>query len=243
MQAFQSLAYLDVEKTGTAFVNRFLREHLDEPELDYRRHGLLEAHPPTNRLHVISVRNPVDQYLSLFSYGCDSRGEFWKVMAEQGFGRLYEPTSAAFGRWIDFVLDPANARYIPNRNYLASGVAPYIGMMSFRVVRLAIPQPVRNLKAATSYEDVRRIYQDLSVVDFVVHTETLAADLERLVSERSGDLSWKPSPAEAIEALRGARRRNVSQRVDERSGFVVPSEAASHIRERERLLYEEFGYS
>lgn len=242
MHAFRRIAYLDVEKTGSTYVSKFLRTYLDDEEVHVKKHGLLEPDPPRDRLHVISVREPVDTYLSLFSYGCEGRGRIYGSLSEAGRADLYQPTPEGFARWLEVVLDPDNATMLANRNYARSGCAPFMGLLSFRVARLAIPRPLETLSRIRSRDDVVEIYRAHTVVDEVLRTEQLIGDLERLVERYDGRLAWKPSKEAAIAELRKDQRVNASQRVDETEEFVVDDSVRELVVSREVLLAEEFGY-
>ncbi|GAA1991042.1 hypothetical protein GCM10009718_30980 [Isoptericola halotolerans] len=240
MHAFHSLAYLDVEKSGSTYVSRFLRDFLDDDEVAFRKHVELEDRPPAGRLHVISVRDPLDTYLSLYSYGCQGKGGLSGTIREAGLGHLYDGTAEGFDGWLDVVLDPAYASALNPRSYDKSGVAPHTGLLSYRVARLSSPRPRRWMRQATSADDFVARYRSNTVVDVVLRNESLTEDLEALV--RRTDLEWRPSRAVALETLRAQRRLNTSRRLDDDGAFTVPHDARRRVAARERLLTEVFGY-
>lgn len=240
MHAFHTLAYLDVEKTGSTYVSQFLRDFLDDDEVSFRKHVAIEDRPPAGRLHVLSVRDPFDTYLSLYSYGCQGRGGLCGSLRAEGLGHLYDGTSAGFARWLDVVLDPRYAVALNPGSYHRTGVAPHVGLVSFRVARLSMPRPLRRLSGVTSTRHFLDVYAEHSVVDVVLRNETLVDDLDALV--RRDDLRWRPSREVALEALRRARRLNGSARLDAQAGFAVPDGAREAVLAREPLLTEVFGY-
>lgn len=240
MHAFHSLAYLDVEKSGSTFISRFLRDFLDDDEVSFRKHVPLEDRPPAHRVHVISVRDPLDTYLSLYSYGCQGRGGLSGTLREAGLGHLYDTTADGFDRWLDVVLDPAYAHALNPRSYARSGVAEHIGLLSFRVARLSGPRPLRWMREVTSTQGFVDAYRRHSVVDVVLRNESLTEDLTALVHRE--DLAWRPSREAALEALGAQRRLNTSERLDSRAAFEVPADARRRVVARERLLTDVFGY-
>lgn len=240
MHAFHSLAYLDVEKSGSTYVSHFLRDFLDDDEVAFRKHVELEDRPPAGRVHVISVRDPLDTYLSLYSYGCQGKGGLAGTVREAGLGHLYDATAEGFDRWLDVVLDPAYAPALNPRGYHRSGVAPHAGLLSYRVARLSSPRPGRWIRRVTSPDDFVARFRANSVVDVVLRNESLTEDLETLVLRE--DLAWRPSREAALEALRAQRRLNTSRRLDNAGGFEVPADARRRVAARERLLTEVFGY-
>jgi hypothetical protein len=241
VHAFHSLAYLDVEKSGSTFVSQFLCDFLDDDEVSFRKHVEMEDRPPAGRVHVISVRDPLDTYLSLYSYGCQGKGGLAGTMRDAGLGHLYDGTAGGFDRWLDAVLDPAEAMALNPSSYGRSGVAPHVGLLSFRVARLSTPRPLRWICAVTSTEDFLRTYRQRTVVDVVLRNESLTQDLAALV--RREDLAWRPSREAALSALAAAERLNTSTRLDSDAAFEVPGDAWQRVAAREPLLTEVFGYA
>jgi hypothetical protein len=240
VHAFHSLAYLDVEKSGSTYVSQFLRDFLDDDEVSYRKHVEVEDRPPAGRLHVISVRDPLDSYLSLYSYGCQGKGGLLGAMRKAGVENLYDGTAAGFDRWLDVVLDPARADHLNPGSYGRCGVAPHTGLLSFRVARLSGPRAMRWIRQVGSAAEFVAGYREHNVVDVVLHNETLTQDLTALV-HREG-LAWRPSREAALGALAAQARLNASSRLDADAGFEVPADARERVAERERLLTEVFGY-
>ncbi|NNU27901.1 hypothetical protein [Isoptericola sediminis] len=240
MHAFHTLAYLDVEKSGSTYVSQFLRDFLDDDEVWCRKHHELEDRPPAGRLHVLSVRDPVDTYLSLFSYGCQGRGGLFGRLRDAGHGALYDGTAAGFDRWLDVVLDPASAAVLDPPSYHRRGVAEHTGLLSYRVARLAAPRPDRWMRDVGSPEEFVAAYRRHHVVDVVLRNESLPQDLEALVLR--DDLSWRPSRQAALTAVRAQQRLNTSARLDSVPGFAVPADLRGRVTARERLLGEVFGY-
>lgn len=237
------MAYLDVNKTGSTFVSAFLRDHLADEEVSFVKHGRIEAFPPKDRIHLITVRHPVDQYLSLFSYGCQGLGDVRNRLHARGWGDLYQPDQAGFRRWLDCVLDPTNA-FVLSREYRISGCAPHAGLMSYRVARLAIPMSIIRLRLVRSPQGMVDVYRKYSVVDAVAHTESLASDLEGFLLDYQTQLQWRPSFEDALAALRAKQRVNASKRVDDSDGEAVyaDDDVRAQIEKREMLLISEFGY-
>jgi hypothetical protein len=240
VHAFHSLVYMDVEKSGSTYVSQFLRDFLDDDEVAFRKHVELEDRPPAGRLHVISVRDPLDTYLSLYSYGCQGKGGLSGTIRQAGFGHLYDSTPQGFDRWLDVVLDPGRAAILNPRSYARSGVAGHIGLLSFRVARLSSPRALRWMRAVSSTDEFLAAYREHAVADVVLHNETLVHDLAALV--RREDLAWRPDREAALAALAAKDRLNTSRRLDTAAGFAVPDDAWDRVAAREHLLTDVFGY-
>ncbi|WP_278235152.1 hypothetical protein [Isoptericola sp. AK164] len=240
MHVFHTLAYLDVEKSGSTYVSQFLRDFLDDDEVWCRKHHEMEDRPPQGRLHVLSVRDPLDTYLSLYSYGCQRKGGLSGSLRDAGFGHLYDGTSDGFARWIDVVLDPAHASALNPPSYERRGVAEHTGLLSYRVARLSAPRPDRWMRDVGSAQEFVEAFRRHSVVDVVLRNETLPEDLESLVLRE--ELAWRPSREAALTAVRAQHRLNTSARLDAGSGFDLPADVRDRVAARERLLTEVFGY-
>ncbi|WP_402466723.1 sulfotransferase family protein [Isoptericola aurantiacus] len=231
---------MDVEKSGSTYVSQFLRDFLDDDEVRFRKHAPMEDRPPEGRLHVLSVRDPFDTYLSLYSYGCQGKGGLSGTLRDAGLGGLYDGSSAGFSRWLEVVLDPQYSSALNPPTYHRSGVAPVAGLLSFRVARLSTVRPMRWISAVRSAEELVTEYAARVRADVVVRNESLIDDLEDLV--RRPELRWRPSREVALEALSRTRRVNTSRRLDRDPGFSVPDDARRRVLDREPLLARYFRY-
>jgi hypothetical protein len=240
VHAFHTLVYLDVEKSGSTFVSQFLRDFLDDDEVVFAKHVPLWSAPPRECITVLSVRDPLDTYLSLYSYGCQGRGGLHGRLRDAGRGGLYDGTAAGFTRWAEVVLEPASAPFLDPPGYHRSGCAPHVGLLSYRTARLAVPRAAHVLRGATSAHDVVARFREHAAFDEVLRSETLADDLAALV--RHPRLAWRPSRGAALEALRRPRRLNSSERLDRGEGFAVPTDVRERVYVREPILARVFGY-
>lgn len=179
MDEYASVCYLDVQKTGSSFVSAFLKEHLNEPQVRFAKHGRIRDRRDPKKFYFISVRNPVDQYRSLFLFGCAGAGVLRARLVRHGRAELYERSADGFARWLEFVLDPGNADLV-SADY-GKVDAGLFGLQTFRFLALSFHRPMRKLRQMKTADDVRRVYAAKNVAKRVVRTETLNADLARLV--------------------------------------------------------------
>lgn len=139
MYDFETFAYLDVQKTGSSFIAKLLQTFAKEPLVASRRHGRI-AHRQVGKFYFISCRDPLDQLLSLYFFGCAGSGHLRTRLVAAGRTDFYDGSAPGFDAFLRFVLDPGNAEVF-GEDYAASGIAPIAGLMTFRFVALAIPAP------------------------------------------------------------------------------------------------------
>ncbi len=94
MYITESLCYADIEKTGCTFIRMVLKNVLLEKPSYTLKH---RAGPFKNQKLMVSVRNPLSQYVSLWASGKEEHGRFWK---EFPCKQLY----SHFPSWMEYVL-------------------------------------------------------------------------------------------------------------------------------------------
>lgn len=241
MYAFKSFVYLDAPKTGSSFICSILRKFIAEEEEQKEPHVPFKGTYSSDKFHFISVRNPLDQYISLYSFGCESKGALFACLHSQQLEGLYDGTWKGFLGWLDFVLDPQNARYIPAHYKKLGKLRRIVGYQSSRVLCLAMRDGGRSLAECETREDVTAAYAAARIPDYVVRYESLRADMENLLCTRLRD-SVSDMDA-ALAFIRENRARNSSNRVDrfeQNPGLGKRREA--FLWEREWPMQAFFGY-
>lgn len=244
MLEFETFAYLDVQKTGSTFISSFLRKYCGEELIVSKKHRLKNQNRVSKKFSFISVRDPLDQYISLYSYGCEKNGRLFRVLTENGFGHFYDTSWEGFSAWLAFVLDPGNVEKFDER-YAEEGFAELnklLGYQSYRVIKLAVPHAEEVLSKCTTREAISEAYEKNKIIGYTVRYESLRSDLAELVRTRLKD-SMRDLPA-ALEYIEDSRARNTSTRVDkgETKNELSP-ELKLRLRDREWFMYEHFGYS
>lgn len=231
------VVYLDMQKTGSTYVTGFLKRHLDLPVLRSSMHGRMKKKPPEDTFCFISVRDPLEQYISLYRYGCDGKGGFFKRQKANGLAeQLYGRGPEGFPDWVDFVTEPKNAQKLDPR--YAKTAPSVFGFMTFRYLFLALPDPLRATRELSSRTELRDVYAVKSCVSGHVRTEFLSEDLAALCNAELRPFLKNPKKAEAF--LRRDDRSNTSKAA--RITSVDPA-IVKKIRAREWFLYETLGYS
>jgi hypothetical protein len=243
MLEFETFVYLDVQKTGSTFVTRLLKEFCSEPVVAHSKHGRVGERYDPAKFHFATVRDPFDQYISLYSHGSGGAGGLSRRLIKQGMGHLYDSTWDGFRRWLKFVLKPETAKLL-DADYgdrHGGNICNLIGFQTYRYLELALRTPFETLAACNTKDEVREAYRTTSIVNATVHHESFTEDLENLLATKLRhaikDLDG------AIRHLREAPKVNASDRID---AFELDPSLSRKIEalfdEREWLLKELFGY-
>jgi len=209
MYEFETFTYLDVQKTASSFIASVLEQYCTEGMVKKVRHGGLNGGYDRSKMYFISVRDPLDQYLSLYSFGCKGMGQLFDLMSAKGLVDFYDYSWGGFERWLEYVLDPEH-EVLNEKGYMSA--ASWIGFQSYRVMRLSVPNyPVESMNRS-SKNDLRRMYEQTNVVSFVIRYETLQDDLCELFATR---LDYCMRVPEALEFIRNSPPINPSERIDD----------------------------
>lgn len=244
MHEFESFVYLDMEKTGSTFISQLLNDFSSETSLVQKHHRPMGADFDPKKFYFISVRDPLDAYLSLYSFGCQRMGKVYAHFRRQGHGEFYDRTEEGFNEWLHFMLKPKNAGPLGDRYEDAADgrIAELLGFQSFRYLRLAIPDAENKLEDCRTEEDIRTVFKANKLPKFSVRHETFVEDLCRLLS---GPLAHAVNDLDAALAhVRTAKPLNNSKRVDKGGDdkFRIKTRLRARLEEREWLMAEVFGY-
>ena len=243
MHEFQSFVYLAPQKTGTTFISTMLDQFCKEEQVRHRSHVPMGADYDRGKFYFISVRDPLDAYLSLYSYGSGAQGRVRNKFEDEGLGELYDGTLSGFNEWLTYVLKKRKAAAL-DRGYAKQGdgaLAGLIGLQSYRYLRVALPAPDRTLAACKTEDDIRQVYREKKLPTYFVRYERFTADLVALLR---GPLSHAISDVEAaVNFVETAPRINASERVDAfHDEIKLGKKLKRKLAEREWFLHEEFGY-
>ncbi|SFM82173.1 hypothetical protein [Marinobacter pelagius] len=187
MHDFGDLVYLDVHKTGSGFVSKFLSAIMPEREVSRRKHARIgervngEVVTPfkPDATYFITARNPFSQYLSLYKFGLAKRGSLYTTLQKRGKADLYSDASAdGFFEWLDLVLDPKNSHLLGGKYKLTD--VESIGLMSFRFIALSMSDPLAKIKGK-KYSEVSDIFHENRIWSFMIRQEGLTDNLKKAV--------------------------------------------------------------
>jgi hypothetical protein len=242
MHEFQTFAYLPVQKTGTTFISRFLEKFSKEKLVRLESHQPMDADCDRTKFYFISVRHPLDAYISLYSYGTQKRGKMGRKLRKLGLGSLYDGTASGFNGWLSYVLQPENASVL-DRHFAKLGggrLAELIGLQSYRYLRLAIPGGEQLLMECDSKHDIRAAHAHNKLARYTIRHESFTRDLCALIR---GPLSYAITDVEeAVNFIENTPPINSSRRVDEDQEIALEDKVKREFAAREWFLREEFGY-
>lgn len=241
MYEFPNFVYLDMEKTGSTFIFQVLKKFSAEEEIRREHHMPMEANCDRSKFYFISVRDPLDAYISLYSFGCEARGKARARFNRLGIDHHYDGTTEGFDSWLRFALKKRNAQAIAGDRVGDNGVAELMGPQSYRYFRLAVPDARERLAECTTQEEIHALYAREKLPAFVVRHENFTKDLAELIRGPLRD--WINDVDAAVNYVETAVPRNTSKRVDKKnSDFTVDFRLRKRLSVREWFLRELFGY-
>ncbi len=250
MIEYGSFIYLDVYRTGSTHIIGLLEKiSLERPVRSFRHASLTKGHVfgLTRKTVFTSVRNPWDWYVSLWAYGSDGKSAIRRYLAEhfkpKDLAALYDKTAAvqSFQRWLAVMHDPQLLDKIMKEHLPESGLAPVIGLYTFRYLRvttrfprLLLRQPfIRSPSGAQSYHRLLKAHGT------VLRNETLSEDFAGFVEKHPAGFR---TDAAAIIRAASTRPANASGRTLENYRAYYRDSDAALVAERDRFFVDEFGY-
>lgn len=235
MDDYGKIVYLGVEKTGSRFISQFLSNHLNLQLLEFSKHGRIKDNYRKDAIYFISVRNPLNQYLSLFQFGCNGKGGVFQKLKALGYGNLYQNNIESFDQWLNLMLSPEVTKLIKG-GYSKVNI-DLIGLQTFRFLVLSFQYPLRILSNINDYAELNRLYDEKKIHRYVLRNENLNHDLMMMVDD-----CLKPyikDIASAKNYLLSAERINVSTPLGLDTNALT-AKACKLLRAKERFLFERF---
>ena len=146
--------YLDVQKTGSSFICSFLKNFSSEPKIRSEQHAGMPEDCDKSKFYFISVRDPLDQYLSLYSFGCQTDGQLYQRLQKKGYDDFYDGTWSGFRSWLEFILEPEHAQLLGGGygGKRSSKVSELLGYQSWRVLSYGLSLMQRRCSPIASRE-------------------------------------------------------------------------------------------
>ena len=177
MHDYGPLVYLDLQKTGSSYVSRFLRFSCLLNEKKFEKHACIREDFNEDTSYFITVRNPLTLYSSLYRYGLDRRGGVFNRLRKRGL----ESTYKSFERFFEFCFSPKNAES------LGSGynkkIAKQIGFVSFRYLRLSLQYPNKKINAQLNKGKALVDLKSDFITSHIFKNDVLNDELLRLSTE------------------------------------------------------------
>lgn len=246
MLEFEDFVYLDVQKTGSTTVRRFLMKHGRGKIVNSDKHMPVVAKDP-DKTYFISCRDPLSQYISLYSYGHGrlptgglrrERGSIYSYLSRGGQAELYDGTPEGFVAWMKLMLDPAFGREAfagHDRHRLLN----VVGLQSLRFLTLNLPSPRRVMAPLRSPEDISAALEGRGAADVILRTETLSEQLGLMCDGAYGDIIADPTAARLYLASEPPRNESVDLGLRPET---LPPSLIKQVEAREWLYFQHLGY-
>jgi hypothetical protein len=239
MLEYENFVYLDVQKTGSTFIRLFLREFAATDEIAGNKHRTVDKRIG-GKLYIISCRNPLQQYRSLYTFGCLGKGKMRTRLENKGMLHLYDGSPTGFSGWLELVLTPSTSR-----KYLSGfdnhELLDVVGVQTLRFLRLALPSYRGAFDELKSKEDVLNAFQHDGLCDVLLKTESLNSDLLNLATGPHAALFKNTASAESY--LTDRPKKNVSTEKFDIDLTALSPEILLLAQQREWFFFEALGYS
>jgi len=238
---FENFVYLDLQKTGSRFIASLLNEYCLNKRIRWAAHEGPDVHD-SKKLYFMSIREPLDHYLSLYSYGCESKGGLFNRLQRNDYGGLYDGSWDGFRTWLKFVLNPENAGIIDPQygSDTQHNLCRLLGYLSYRAILMTMPNAKGVLDNCADRDAIREAYRSNTLIGYVVRFENLREDLMELLRTRLKD--DMTNLEEALDYVRHEEPHNPSQRIDLAGRSPLGKGLASRLGRREWFIYETFKY-
>lgn len=179
MHDFGKLVYLDLQKTGSTFVSRFLNATCNLQLVKESKHGRIRDRGHSSIFYFITVRHPVSQYSSLFRYGLDGRGALYERLVHRGMGVLYKKDMESYNQWLRFVLDFRNAKVL-GEGFEMIPREYDLGFLSYRYLMLSLSRPEKTILQKPKSVDIIEYAKEKSIANHIIYHESLNEGLREL---------------------------------------------------------------
>lgn len=182
MHDFGKLVYLDLHKTGSTLVSKFLTCACILPLVREEKHEPIKGRPRRGTFYFVTIRHPLRQYSSLFRYGLDRKGGLFERLSSRGLANLYTRENGAFNRWLMFMLDFENARHM-GEGFERVPESYKLGFLSYRYLMLTLPRAKKTILRKSVHLDIVEYHNEMNFVDLIIRNEELTDGLKRLATE------------------------------------------------------------
>ena len=174
MHDFGKIAYLDVHKTGSSYVSKFLNSCCTLETLRFSKHDWVRDDWRSDCFYFITLRNPYDMYSSLYRFGLDKKGGVFSRIKKFGMLDCYE----SFEKFVNFCLEEQNANIL-GYSYTRE-ISKHIGFMSFRFMKLSLQFPMKQINECIRKGHSLDTLEPKFITKLEIKNEKLRSELMRL---------------------------------------------------------------
>tara|TARA_Y100001935_G_scaffold209778_1_gene179656 strand:+ start:368 stop:1063 length:696 start_codon:yes stop_codon:yes gene_type:complete len=231
MHDFGKLVYLEMQKTGSTYVNKFLRDCCLSKELKHKKHNVIKNDYDIEKFYFISIRDPLSLYSSLYRYGLDGRGGMYKRIKHGRKSSCYSSIES----FMSFITCPKNSEYVGGG--YNEEIATHIGIMSFRFMRLSLQFPLKQIGAKLRNGEDLLTLQDKFITNLEIKNENLNDELVKLSTELFPDLFDQEKVTKFFES---SMEVNVSSTSHDDNLQKKLEQFRSKLEKKEALLFSRY---
>ena len=233
----ENLIYFDIAKTAGTHIRRILKEVLTEELTSRRKHGRVSER--NNKFKLCSIRNPWDWYVSLWTFGCQGKGNLWDKL-KTNYSHLYDQSDLAnFREWLKFINEPELLKKGIFENPLYSSKAyKSIGIYTYRYLTTIHPKFKETFSnQLENYAGILDIHEKKDDIDYYIRVHKLESDLISALEQ--AEIPLKENYREIINNFDPT---NTSRESDIPFTEYYDRETSELVYDREKLIVDQFDF-
>lgn len=231
MHDFGKIVYLEMQKSGSTYVNTFLKKCCLLKESKHRKHDVIRDDYDSRKFYFVTIRHPLDLYASLYRYGVDGRGGVYKRLEKEQKTECYSSLES----FVEFITDPSNAMYLGGG--YSEKIANKIGFMSFRFMKISLQFPLKKMTATLENKGDLLDLENKFITDLEIKNEHLNDELRRLSTELFPDLFNQDKVKIFLDS---SKKINATTRLNEGEIRKEIEKLAEKIATKEALLFSRY---
>lgn len=247
MYKINGMVFLDLHKTGSSHIQKLMEKYIYQEDVFFKKHASVKSRYEPSAIYFLSVRDPLEQYLSLFKYGLSENGNLYNSLKKIGKHDLYSKKDAeGFFEWYSFISSYESVGLLGEGYSDYKEHHDYMGFFSYRLLKLAFRNIKNALRDVRCKEDIEKAISERSIVNFYVRNECLEDDFMKVLDACSSPcfidrVKLKKPIGEIREEIHDQPKCNVSQVENLRLEGPELSEVKNNIKKQE-WIYSLFGY-
>ncbi|MDO6681332.1 MULTISPECIES: sulfotransferase family 2 domain-containing protein [unclassified Oceanobacter] len=260
-----NIIFLELHKTACTHIREILMDVVGGSFIG-KHNKVPRAMIEENVSFIGSVRNPLDWYVSLWSYGCDGKGSVytnstngnrsvmglgWKQDAKVAFKEVWHLRNKNQNAWERVYSDRNNKKnfrewirminapefyYDFGEGYGVSGAAEHIGLLTFRYLDLFCTAKNERVPPFLNLAEVADFEQKKCLIRNFVRNESLEKDLLQALDDLNVVIK-----EEQREKIIQRPKSNTSKRSANYIDYY-DKDTIDLVRDRESLIFDKFGY-
>ena len=226
-------AYLDLQKTGSTYVSRFLKNCSLCKEKRFVKHDWVRKDYNPHCFYFITIRHPISLYGSLYRFGLDGKGALFYHLRARNKLSAY----CSFNSFVEYILIEDNANNLGDG--FNSHISKHIGFMSFRFLKLSLSFPMKKIYKCLQQGIRLETLQD----QFITNLEIKNENLNQMLLHLSKNLIPQYFNQDKVrQYIKQTPNHNVSSRSEKDIDLSLPEETMQLIKRKEWLLLSRYSH-